>query len=535
MLVQEVLKDDRRGRGVQPSLPPAPALLALGQTVLGFVARESLILEMDRERRVPTQPLDEVEDIRRLTMRRPVQGARQPNDHAGQPVLVTLENRNLPRNRGRSLLCWSGDREDPKGGRQDGRCVTEGQADPTFTNVNAEHTHTSTIMVWMSQRARLIVLFVSVPVVAFTMVGGFLGQAVGGEDAYRHLRIFEDVVSLIGSNYVEDVDLEDVMQGALRGLAGGLDSDSAFLSATDVRRIESGASLPDGELGIEVTSQYYLQIVAARPDSPAARAGLIPGDFIRAIDGQTTRRFSALEGERLLRGEPGSMVTLSVIRGNTNEPYDLDLTLQRNTEPPVASRMLDDRLGYVRVTRFSAGVSDELDSAVDNLLENGAAGLVVDVRSAAGGSFEEGIAAARLFVGSGTLLRRAEHGGQEVDVSATAGTAAIDVPLVLLTDFGTAHAAELFVAGLTGAERGDTVGQRTAGRASLQRLVKLPDGTGLWLSWARYLQASGDPIHRSGILPTVAVDVPVVELGEPEPVGDPILEQGLEHLRSTIL
>jgi len=390
-------------------------------------------------------------------------------------------------------------------------------------------------MVSMSQRARLVLLFVSVPVVAFTMVGGFLGQAVAPEDTYRHLRIFEDVVSLISSNYVEEVEFEDVMQGALRGLAGGLDSDSAFLSAADVQRMESGEPLPEGELGIEVTSHYYLQVVAARPDSPASRAGLIPGDFIRTIDGQTTRRLSALEGSRRLRGEPGTSVSLSIIRGNRSEPYDLELTRQRFTDSAVATRMLDERFGYIRVTRFSAGASDELATAVADLLTDGIIALLLDVRSTAGGSYEEGIAAARLFVGSGTLLRRTEHGDQQMEVLATAGTEAVDTPLVLLTDLGTAHAAELFVAGLSSVDRADTVGQRTAGRASLQKLVKLPDGTGLWLSWARYLQASGDPIYQSGIQPTVAVDVPVVELGEPVPPGDAILEQGLEHLRLTIL
>ena len=390
-------------------------------------------------------------------------------------------------------------------------------------------------MVSMSQRARLVILFASVPVVAFTMVGGFLGQAVAREDTYRHLRIFEDVVSLIGSKYVEQVDIDEVMHGALRGLAGGLDTDSAYLSATDVQRIETSEPLPEGELGVEVASQYYLQVIAAGPESPAGQAGIIPGDFIRAIDGDTTRRLSALEGQRLLRGEPGSIVTLSLIRGNTNEPFDIELTRQRLTGPAVATRMLDERLGYVRVNRFAAGTSSELADAIDSLVDGGASGLLVDVRNTAGGSFEEGIAAARLFVGSGTLLRRTEHGDQEIEIPATAGSSAIETPVVLLTNFGTAHAAELFVAGLSGADRADTVGQRTAGRASLQRLVKLPDGTGLWLSWARYVKASGDPIHRSGILPTVAVDVPVVGLGEPVPAADPILEQGLEHLRSTIL
>lgn len=390
-------------------------------------------------------------------------------------------------------------------------------------------------MVGMSQRARLIVLFTTIPVVAFTMVGGFLGQAVAREDTYRHLRIFEDVVSLISENYVEDVDLDAVLKGALGGLAAGLDTDSAYLSVEDVLRLESGSPLPEGALGLEVTSQYYLQIVAARPDSPAARAGLIPGDFIRAIDDQPTRRLSAVEGSARLRGEPGSAVTLSLLRGNTAEPYDVRLTRERLAAPAVTARAMEGNIGYVRVSEFSIGTADALSTAVESLVGQGARALLVDVRNAAGGSYEEGISAARLFVDGGTLLKRVEQGDQEVVVEATAGSDAIDAPLVLLTNLGTAHAAELFVAGLSSAGRADTVGQRTAGRASLQRLVKLPDGTGLWLSWARYVKPSGDPIHRLGVEPTVEVDVPFVELGEPVPTGDPILDQGLTHLRSAVL
>ena len=384
----------------------------------------------------------------------------------------------------------------------------------------------------MSRRARLVVLFATLPIVAFTMVGGFLGRAVAEEDTYRHLRIFEDVVSLIANNYVEDVELDGVMEGALRGLAGGLDSDSTFLSAAEVEWMESGAPLPEGELGIVVSSRYYIQIIAARDDSPASRAGLVPGDYIRAIDGETTRLLSAFEGERLLRGEPGTTVEVSLLRGNTQEPYDIVLTRERLTPVPVEGRLMD-TVGHIRVAAFESGTAQDLEAEVARLLGSGADRLLIDVRGAAGGSFEEGIAAARLFVESGTLLRRVEHGDREIEVQATAGSNAISAPIVLLTNLGTAHAAELFVASLTGAGRAETVGQRTGGRASLQRLVKLPDDTGLWLSWARYQDAAGEPVHRFGVQPTVEVEVPFVELGESAPAGDPILERGLEHLRAS--
>ena len=382
----------------------------------------------------------------------------------------------------------------------------------------------------MHPRTRLIILTMTFPVVAFTLLGGYLGQAVAREGAYRHLRIFEDVVSLITENYVEDADLDAVMDGALRGLTSGLDTDSAYLTPEEAARVERGDPAPPGGIGVETTSRYYTQIVAVRDDSPAARAGLRPGDYVRTIDDQSTRRLSSIESAALLRGEPGSTVRLSLLRGNTSEPYDVALVREEPVGPNVTGRMLSGGVGYLRVAAFPAGTAAEIAREAARLTADGAARLVVDVRNCGGGSFDEGIEAARLFVASGTLLQREETGGGRTPIEAGAGSAAIDTPLVLLTDYGTAHAAELFAAGLTGSGRAEAVGRRTAGRVSVQQLVRLQDGGGLWLSQARYLQASGDPLHRSGVEPAVVVEPPTVELGEPAPAGDPVLERALERI-----
>src|SRR5512134_1085655 len=148
----------------------------------------------------------------------------------------------------------------------------------------------------MTSKTRLFVLLVSAPIIAFAMVGGVLGSAIARDDTYQQLRVFQDVVSLISSNYVEEANLARVMTGAMRGLAEGLDPDSSYLLPAEVKRLEAGEALPPAETGLEITRQYYLRIVSARDDSPAARAGLRPGDLIRIIDQNSTRDMSAFEG-----------------------------------------------------------------------------------------------------------------------------------------------------------------------------------------------------------------------------------------------
>src|SRR4051812_37450594 len=126
----------------------------------------------------------------------------------------------------------------------------------------------------MSSRTRVLVMSISAPVIAFAIVGGFLGRVMAREDTYQHLKIFDDVVNLISSNYVEDADMDKVMQGAMHGLADGLDPDSAYLTPAQVKQVESGAPLAPGGVGLELTRQYYLRVIAARDNSPAAKAGL---------------------------------------------------------------------------------------------------------------------------------------------------------------------------------------------------------------------------------------------------------------------
>jgi carboxyl-terminal processing protease len=386
----------------------------------------------------------------------------------------------------------------------------------------------------MARRTRLFVFLVSTPLVALVTVGGFIGvpKAAASQEAVAHLRVFNDVVSLIVNAYVENVEVDKVLDGAMRGLADGLDTSSAFLQPDEVKAIDSTASLPAGETGLVVTRQYYLRVLGVRDGSPAARAGLQSGDFVRMIDGKPTRDMSSITGRRLLRGAPGSKVSLTIIRGNVSDPHVIDLVREAPTGAAVATTMVGN-VARVRVSTFDSTVPGGLSAAFDKLAKSNAAGAVIDLRGVADGNPEDGAKAARLFVKSGTLSVRAGRAGTPVKVQAGAGDGAITMPVVLLVSAGTSNAAEVFAAALSGNKRADLVGEPTAGIAGLQKLVRLPQGYGLWMTYERYMTVDGaTPIHERGLVPTVAFPIPITGFDEIPPATDVPLDKAIEHLKT---
>jgi carboxyl-terminal processing protease len=395
----------------------------------------------------------------------------------------------------------------------------------------------------MTVKTRLSVLVLSTPILIFVVVGGLMGNASaarGGDDTTKQLRVFQDVVSLVLNYYVEDVKIDHAMEGAMKGLADGLDPDSAYLNSKLLTEMQSGAPLPEGDVGVELTRQYYLRVIAARDGSPGAKAGLQTGDYVRGIDGRSTRELSVLEGMRLLRGQPGTKVMLTVIRGNAAEPHEVTLVREKPSTTAVTGRMINSDVGYVRVATFRDGVVDQLRKQIADLSRTGAKSLIVDLRHTAEGSYENGIAAARLFVKSGTLVMK---GGREAEkdknqdasrekISATAGDGSIELPAQLLITNGTSGAAELFAAALSGNKRAELVGERTLGRAGIQKIVRLPENRGLWLTYARYLTPAGEPIQGKGLKPGVEVeDVDAAEFGAPAPDKDPIFDAAIARTK----
>ena len=383
----------------------------------------------------------------------------------------------------------------------------------------------------MSSRTRALVLSITAPVIAFVLVGGVLGRVLAREETYQHLKIFDDVVSLISSNYVEPANLDKVMRGAMNGLVDSLDADSAYLSADQVKQFESTAAPAPAETGLELTRQYYLRVIATRENSPAAKAGLRPGDYVRAINDTPTRDMSTWEGMRALRGAAGSKVRLTVFRNNQADPHDVELTREVIPAGDVTAKIAAPGIGYVRVPSIGARTLDQIKTQVATLTKEGATRLIVDVRRTASGTFDQGLGLARLFVAKGTLAQRDVKGAPAKDmIVSNTGDGSVTQPMVVLVDSGTAGASELFASALSGNKRADLVGEHTIGRAGMQKLIKLPDGSALWLTTSRYLTPDGKPLHEKGLEPTVGVELPEVEFGQPAPAGDPALDKALEKL-----
>jgi carboxyl-terminal processing protease len=382
----------------------------------------------------------------------------------------------------------------------------------------------------MTSRTRVAVLLVSLPVLAFAVVGGVLGRTASAQgESYRYLRIFQDVVTLILDNYVEPVEIDKVMHGAMHGLADGLDPDSAYLDPAQMKSLGQAGG-DTAHPGLELTRQYYLRVVAARDGSAAAKAGLRPGDYVRSINGQSTRDTSVLEGMRMLRGKAGTKVKLAILRGNAAEPHDVELTREAPAAAPVRSRVAGTGTGVLRIAEFSRATAGEVKNEIGALTRGGASRVVIDLRGTATGDLDAGFDVARLFVPSGVLGYRQGRGQEKEAVNAATGDGAVNVPVAILADNGTSGAAEVFAAALSGNKRATVVGERSQGRAGRQKVVPLPDGAGLMLTHLLYLGPGGAALQERGVTPDVAVDEPTVDFGIEPPPGDAALDKAIETL-----
>jgi carboxyl-terminal processing protease len=359
----------------------------------------------------------------------------------------------------------------------------------------------------MSMKLKATILASSLAILLFTVVGGYVNvRASSNDGAYRQLSVYSEVLSRVRSEYVEEPNIPAVTEGALHGLLEALDANSSYLTAAEYKQYKAIKGDAKGEIGAAVSKRFgYAAVISVIPGGPADKAGVESADIFESIEGKSTRDMSLAEIHRLLAGEPGSTVTVSVVRPRRAEPQRMAITRDRVSIPPVADKMLPDNVGYLKVDAFPEGESQDIAGKIRNLQKQGAKKLVLDLRYAASGDEAEGVATANLFLDHGTI---AYLQGQKYPRQAFNADPAKDItklPVAVLVNHGTAGPAEIVAAALLENARGDVVGDKTFGDGSVQKLIDMPDGAALILSVAKYYSPSGKAIQDAAVTPNVLV------------------------------
>ena len=355
----------------------------------------------------------------------------------------------------------------------------------------------------MSYRNKFLVILVSTVLVFYSVVGGLLGRDGGGE-GYAPLSIFIEVLGKIQGVYVEDPNLSKVMHGALMGLLESLDPYSTYLTAEEYRRYRRTRTSGDGDIGLDLSKERslgYIRVIHPIEGSAAEESGVKPGDIIESIDGVTTRNIGLVQAGYLLSGDVGSKVELKIRRLGRSEPVLISVSRERSQPPSVQGRLLKDDIGYLRIPRFVEGVSAAARKELKSLEARGARKLVLDLRNCGGEAFEEGVGVANLFLDHGVIAYSEGQKSPRKEFVADPAKVASSLPLAVLQNLGSASAAEIVSVAIKENRRGDIVGVRSFGKASVQEIFALPGGAAVLLSVYKYYSQSGQVIQARGVAP----------------------------------
>lgn len=359
----------------------------------------------------------------------------------------------------------------------------------------------------MSTKTKAVILLSSAAVLLFMAVGGLDGvRASSNDGAYRQLQVYSEVLARVRNEYVEEPNIPAVTDGALHGLLESLDANSSYLSASEYKDYKSHKTQAKGDIGAAVSKRFgYAAVVSVLPGGPAEKAGLEATDIIEAIEGKSTREMSLAEVHNLLEGQPGSNVTVSVVRARRAEPQKIVITRDLVVVPPVTDKMVEDGIGYIQVDGFPNGKTQEITNKVKALQKSGAKKLILDLRNCAQGEESEGIATANLFLNHGTITYLQGQKYPRQAFNADPSKSITTLPLVVMVNKGTAGPAEIVAAAILGNARGDVVGDKTFGDGSVQKVIEMPDGSALILSVAKYYSPEGKAIQDTAVTPSVLV------------------------------
>ena len=334
-----------------------------------------------------------------------------------------------------------------------------------------------------------------------------LAEAEG--NSYRTMDEFMDVFQKVRTDYVEQVDDETLIKGAIDGMLASLDPHSGFLDARDFQNLRTQTEGSYGGLGLSVSMEDgAVKVISPTDDTPAFRAGIKAGDYITHLNGQLIYGGTLDEAVDQMRGKPGTSIKLTIVRQGRDKPFDVTLVREIIDIKPVKWEVKNG-IGVIRILSFSSDTGADVRSAIrsiDKSLGSKPTGYILDMRSNPGGLLDEAISVSDVFLERGEIV--SQRGRRNSDVErfyAKPGDDAAGLPVIVLVDSGSASASEIVAGALQDQRRGLVLGERTFGKGSVQTLLPLSNTTALRLTTARYYTPSGKSVQEGGIEPDIAV------------------------------
>ena len=345
------------------------------------------------------------------------------------------------------------------------------------------------------------------------------GMASGETLPVEELKAFGDVFELVKKQYVQPISDRDLLNNAIRGMVNGLDPHSAYLTAEDHEELQEGSTGEFGGLGIEITAgEGVIRVVTPLDDSPAHEAGLLPGDLITSVDGESLSEVTAAEAAKRIRGVPGTAVTLTILREGEDAPLDFTIVRDIVEVASVKSQLLEPGFARIRISRFQTHTGARLVEAVRQLEETNEgplAGAVLDLRNNPGGILAGAVSVADAFLEEGLIVyTQGREPRSREEYYAKPSDLLDGAPIVALVNGGSASAAEIVAGALQDRQRAIIAGSRTFGKGSIQSILKLEDGSAVKLTTARYYTPSGYSIQARGIVPDIELPPLRIEADE---------------------
>jgi carboxyl-terminal processing protease len=365
-----------------------------------------------------------------------------------------------------------------------------------------------------------------------TLTHGVLAEKSKAENLpLRDLQTFVEILNRVKTDYVEPVSDETLLEDAVRGMLAGLDPHSAYLDKEEFAEVNVQTSGKFGGLGIEVQLYNgFVRVIAPIDDTPAAKAGVQPGDLIVKIDETPVKGMTLTEAVKKMRGDPGTKITLTILREGSGEPLVLDMKRDVINVSSVRSRTLEPGIGYLRVTTFSTLTGKTLSDEFKKLRkgsETPLKGMILDLRNNPGGVLNAAIEVSDAFLEKGTIVSiKGRVNDANREYNASPGDMLDGKPLIVLVNGGSASASEIVAGALQDHRRALIVGSKTFGKGSVQTILPLQNDSAIKLTTARYFTPSGRSIQAEGINPDIGIRPVKISKAE-GPAADAITEADL--------